>query len=203
MYLCVTVDRMSKLIPVKFKSKKGLNILLRSPLVGEGEAIIKVMKRVLETSAHTLAEPDEFNYTPEQEDEIIEQHLSHPRKILIVPYLLETVGTSNQIKETPIGMMNFAVGHRRRNSHLGVFGMSLLPEYRADGIGSQMLKALIDWATLSPGIEKIDLEVHSKNTHGLNLYNKLGFQIEGRRIRGVRLADGVYDDIIEMSLFVK
>jgi RimJ/RimL family protein N-acetyltransferase len=165
---------------------------LRSPHAGEGAAILKTVMKVLRSSDHLLTEADEFSYTVEQEDKLIQDHFDHPAKIMIVP---ECAG---QI----VGMLNFSVGGKRRISHMGDFGMSLLPEFRGIGIGKAMLMALLNWARANEKIEKVNLRVHSKNVSALQLYEKLGFREEGREVRGVKLAVGKYDDVICMSYFV-
>lgn len=184
---------MGKLKPTTFITKSGTEILLRSPEAGEGEQLIKTVKRNLETSEHTLTRPDEFNCSPEQEDNIIKNYLESPGKIMIAAYRASQ----------PIGLLNLEVGHRKRNSHVGEFGMAIFPEFRNQGIGRQMLQSLLFWAKAEPGLEKVQLKVHARNKGAINLYQKLGFQTEGTEIRGVKLDEHHYDDVIQMALFVK
>lgn len=194
---------MSKIKSKNIVTSCGEKIILRSPQVGDGAKLIQVMKEVFQTTSFTLTTLEEFNYSPEQEDNIIKDYLNHPKKVMIVPY--RSIESQDAMGETlePVGMLNFEVGRRNRNSHLGVFGMSLVSAYRNKGIGKEMLSSLIDWAKEASGVEKIDLEVHSKNTHGIELYKKMGFQVEGLRKKAVKFSEGNYDDILEMSLFVK
>lgn len=182
---------MAKLEPFKFVDKNGDHVTLRSPEVGEGEKILRVVQAILKTSDHLMTEPDEFSYTIEQEDQMISRHLEHPDKIVIVPEV------SGQI----VGMMDFSVGSRRRNSHAGEFGLSLMKEYRGRGIASKMLDALIQWAGANPRIEKVNLRVHAKNIGAIALYERRGFSIFGREVRGVKLQNS-YDDLLMMTRFV-
>lgn len=184
---------MARLSSLSCKTKTGIEVVLRSPKVGEGAAVLDSMRRVMETSPHVLTAPEEFKYTAEEEDEIIGRYLDDPTGIMIVPY----------IDEKPIGMLNFQTGKKKRNAHRGELGMSLLPQWRGNGIGVHMLKTLIDWAKIRSGIEKIELRVHARNASAIALYQKLGFVIEGKEVKGVKFSEGCYDDVFQMALFVK
>jgi len=50
-------------------------------------------------------------------------------------------------------------------------------------------------------MERIELEVFASNTAAINLYEKWGFVVEGVK-KKTRKLDGLYDDLIVMSLFV-
>lgn len=183
---------MAKLNPFQFTAKNGKKITLRSPEVGEGSKLIETVLIIMQTSDHLLTQADEFKYTPEQEDEMIKNYLAHSDKLIIVP----------ECESKIIGMMDFSVGGKRRNSHAGEMGMSLLPDFRGAGIGREMLNALLSWAKENPRVEKINLRVHAKNASAIRLYKKAGFEEEGREVKGAKLAEGIYDDVILMTCFV-
>lgn len=87
-----------------------------------------------------------------------------------------------------------------RQSHRGSLGMGLLPEFRGQGIGSQLLKAVLDQAKKF-GLEKIELNVYSSNAPAIALYKKLGFEQEGL-IKKYRRLDGEYFDCLIMGKFI-
>ena len=102
-----------------------------------------------------------------------------------------------------VGLLNFSPEARRRNSHQGEFGVSALPEFHGLGLGRIMVEALLKWAATSPNIETVRLRVHEKNVGAYALYKKLGFIEEGREVRGVRFAQGEYDNVISMAFNVQ
>lgn len=63
----------------------------------------------------------------------------------------------------------------RRMKHRGELGISVLKKYWNKGIGSQLMKMLLNWAK-EKGFEVIDLEVRSDNLAAIHLYEKYGFQ---------------------------
>jgi glyceraldehyde-3-phosphate dehydrogenase/erythrose-4-phosphate dehydrogenase len=64
--------------------------------------------------------------------------------------------------------------------------MGMLPGYRGRGIGERLLRASID-AARSAGFERIELSVYAANERAAALYRKVGFVMEGTRVRGKKL----------------
>lgn len=65
------------------------------------------------------------------------------------------------------------------------------------------MDAPIEWASAHPVIEKIGLGVFSNNAGAINLYKKLGFVEEGRRVREIKIGTDDYVDSILMYKLVK
>jgi len=92
---------------------------------------------------------------------------------------------------------------KRRLAHAARFGMTVAEAWRGKGVGTIVLRRLIDWAARESPLEKIYLEVFDTNAAGLALYRNLGFVEEGRQVGQTRFADGRYADQILMGLWVK
>lgn len=73
---------------------------------------------------------------------------------------------------------------------------------QGQGIGEEILKAIIDWAKPSSSVEKIELQVRAVNARAIALYTKLGFKEEGRWSKRVKLSEGNYSDEVLMGLWV-
>ncbi len=61
-----------------------------------------------------------------------------------------------------------------------VTNVAIAPDYRRQGIGSQLMTALID-AVKARGASAMTLEVRPSNTAALALYTSFGFRDTGRR----------------------
>jgi len=85
-------------------------------------------------------------------------------------------------------------------THVGVLGMGVLKAYRGKGLGKQLLEKAIEHAKQN-GIEKVELDVFETNTRAIALYEKMGFTMEGKRVKGRKL-DGMYDNIVLMGKFI-
>ena len=84
--------------------------------------------------------------------------------------------------------------------HTAILSIAVLKEHRRFGLGEKMMNSGIEWCR-SRGIEKLNLEVFSTNTGAIELYRKLGFREEGRKIRQFKIFDEYTDDVL-MTLFL-
>jgi ribosomal protein S18 acetylase RimI-like enzyme len=86
------------------------------------------------------------------------------------------------------------------HAHVGVLGMGVLQERRGKGLGTRLMQSALDAARAS--WEQIELSVYESNRYAQALYRRFGFVERGRWPDG-RKVDGVYDDVILMSLSLR
>ncbi len=67
---------------------------------------------------------------------------------------------------------------KRRHHHVGEMGISLRAAYRNEGIGTELMKSLIDEAK-ALGLRLLTLSCFENNAPALHVYEKLGFQKAG------------------------
>jgi len=90
--------------------------------------------------------------------------------------------------------------HRPAYAHCGELGVGVIKSHRRRGIGKAlMLKALC--MAKEKGLEGIELNVFEKNKAAVALYQELGFVIEGKKNKAVKI-DEQYDNLIFMRLFL-
>jgi RimJ/RimL family protein N-acetyltransferase len=99
-----------------------------------------------------------------------------------------------------VGVLDFHRARRPQAAHSGGLGMSVASGHRRHGIGAALLQALLSWA---PGaaITRIELEVFANNSAAIHLYERMGFEHEGRRRQAVMVA-GSKIDILLMARLV-
>lgn len=85
-----------------------------------------------------------------------------------------------------------------RNSHIADLGMGVADDVAGQGIGTQILLALLDTADKWRGWRRLQLEVFVDNERAVALYKKHGFEIEGRQVKS-SLRDGVFVDTYAMA----
>jgi RimJ/RimL family protein N-acetyltransferase len=83
-------------------------------------------------------------------------------------------------------------------SHVGHLGMGVAKVHRGQGLGRQLIEAALADAR-SKNFERVELSVYARNTRARALYEKVGFRLEGTRLRGKKV-DGEYDDVHMMAL---
>ncbi len=180
---------MGEILAKKVKLKNGDSVILRTPKKGDGSALISFTKQVLQNAPWAIMKPEEFFATTEGKERWINDHLNHPESLIIVA---EKNGQA-------IGLLDFSNQIFKRTSHVGGFGMSLLPEWRGLGLGKEMLLQLLDWVKDNTSIEKINLEVLSNNESAIGLYCSLGFVKEGRKSKEIKVSETEYLDLILMA----
>ena len=85
-----------------------------------------------------------------------------------------------------------------RQRHVASVGMSVAREAQGQGIGRQMLAALVDYADNWAQVLRLELTVFADNERAIGLYRMLGFEVEGRH-RADTLRNGRYHDSLTMA----
>lgn len=102
-----------------------------------------------------------------------------------------------------VGSLDFIAPSKRRIRHRGRFGIAVSEQWRGKGIGTALIRVMIDWAKAHPHIEKIRLGVLAANVRAKALYERMGFVEEARRKGEFKLPGGRYVDDVMMCLWVK
>ncbi|HET9047010.1 MAG TPA: GNAT family N-acetyltransferase [Casimicrobiaceae bacterium] len=85
-------------------------------------------------------------------------------------------------------------------AHTGILAMGVIAPWRGRGVGERLIRTALD-AARAAGFEKIELSVYASNTRARGLYEKVGFVLEGTRVRGRKVGDE-YDDVHMMGLLL-
>ena len=95
--------------------------------------------------------------------------------------------------ETIIGCAVLSVSSIARRRHSAGFGIMVHTDYQGMGVGTRLLEALLDIADNWLMLVRVELEVSADNERAIALYKKLGFVIEGRKIKA-SIRNGQYID---------
>ena len=97
-----------------------------------------------------------------------------------------------------VGWCDILPKDRPTYAHGGVLGMGLLPPFRGQGIGADLIQRSLDGARTF-GLHRVELTVRENNTSAVKLYKNVGFEVEGL-LRDAVQVDGVYENVILMSV---
>jgi ribosomal protein S18 acetylase RimI-like enzyme len=125
-------------------------------------------------------------------EKIISTDTEHAKNLFLVAVVEDLI----------VGFSRCEGNNLRRSAHKVEFGVAVLKDYWGYGIGKNLLKESIAWAD-SNSITKMMLNVLEINEKAIGLYQKLGFEIEGRLKNDKILSDGCYYDTIIMGRFKK
>jgi putative acetyltransferase len=76
--------------------------------------------------------------------------------------------------------------------------MSVHDDFQGQGIGTELMTAMVDLAENWLNIRRIELQVYTDNEPGIALYKKFGFEIEGTH-RNHAFREGEYVDSYTMA----
>ncbi|MGV1756201.1 GNAT family N-acetyltransferase [Rhizobium sp. A22-96] len=85
-----------------------------------------------------------------------------------------------------------------RRAHIGQIGMGVHDDFTGCGIGSALMAALVDAADNWLALKRLELTVYIDNTPAIGLYEKFGFETEGR-LRAFAFRNGEYVDAFTMA----
>lgn len=78
-------------------------------------------------------------------------------------------------------------------AHVCEFWIGLLQGYHNQGVGTQMMQLLEEWAK-SKNVRRLEGRVRTRNRQGLALYLKCGFQIEGHHLHTALIHNEWHDE---------
>ena len=98
-------------------------------------------------------------------------------------YLVALVG------EDVVGWLELHRPPAVRLEHVAVLTLAIAPRMRRRGVGTALLHHAYDWCS-QVGVVKVSLHVRAGNTSAIRLYEREGFEHEGRERGQIRLDAG-------------
>ena len=141
----------------------------------------RYLPEVLGETNFMLRYPEEQQITVEKEQGILERSLAAEDEMLI---LCEAEGKI--VGSSHISFMT----SRIKTRHRATVGIALRKAWWGQGIGTAMMRELIDMARQREGVEQIELQYIEGNGRARALYEKLGFRVAGVFPDAVKLKDG-------------
>nr|WP_318383404.1 N-acetyltransferase [uncultured Enterobacter sp.] len=96
------------------------------------------------------------------------------------------------------GNLTLAVEQSPRRSHVASFGITVAPQFGRRGVGSALMREMVNLCDNWLRIERIELTVFADNATAIGLYRKFGFETEGTG-RKFALRNGEYVDALFMA----
>lgn len=87
---------------------------------------------------------------------------------------------------------------RPRRRHVGQLAMAVRDDWQGKGVGSALLGAALEMADRWLSLSRLELEVYCDNEAGRKLYEKFGFEVEGRLVH-YAFRDGLFVDAFAMA----
>jgi RimJ/RimL family protein N-acetyltransferase len=167
-------------------------IVIREAKLEDAEQLLAHINAIAEEpSSQILLWPGELQLTIEQEQKWISANLAAENSTVLVAEAGSKI----------VGVLSCKGGEQKGTRHTTTLGVSIHKDWRNQGVGRALMERAIAWAKETGVIKRIQLEVTAGNASGIHLYEKLGFEKEGLRRRGM-FKNGEYLDTWMMALVV-
>ncbi len=170
-------------------AKNGKKVVFRPEQSGDTEMLWEMFSTLSEESASNLLPP----FTRERVEGWT-RNINYDEVLAIVAVVEEKRG--RQI----IGSASLRFNQREALRHKAELGITVNDNYQNMGIGTALLKHLINVARMRK-LKKIYLQVSTANDRAINLYKKAGFKTEGKLCKE-SYVNGKYRDEYRMTLFL-
>lgn len=150
----------------------------------DAEKFLAMNKQLDQETSFMLYEPDERQTTVEQQQKMLERLSKQERsQFWIVEDDKENLGGFLAI----IGQSNW------RNRHSAYIVIGILKAYQGQGLGKKLFYQMEEWAK-EKEFHRLELTVMKHNNRALQLYLKMGFEIEGVKRNSLRVNGEFVDE---------
>lgn len=169
---------------------------VRTAVPADARGYIALIKSVLreQPPVDTPYAPDEFDPPVER----IRDRIADVAASLNSCFLVAEAKRDKRI----IGALTCGGGTLKADLHMTALGVYVLKSWRDQGVGKALMTRCIEWASASPVVERIELEVYAHNARAIHLYEKFGFEREGVK-RRLYYQNGAPIDMLIMALLLE
>ena len=166
-----------------------MEITINKALPEDAAELIEYLKKVGGETDNLTFGSEGLPVTVEDERSYIESLVNSKASVLL------TAKKDGSI----VGIAGFTGNTRERMKHRGELAISVMKAEWGQGIGSRLIKKVIEFAKNEAKAEIISLEVRSDNEGAIRLYKKYGFEKIGH-FKGFFKINGEYVDFDLMNL---
>lgn len=169
-----------------FSMRDGRNLVLRTPTWNDLDDLLSLINSLVEEGADIIVDN---RITRQEEIDWLSKALTSLERD-------ETFYVVAEVDGRVVGNSELTRKTSGRDSHVGRLGIAIRDGFRNLGIGTEMMKALLEQAH-AWGLKVVTLGHFATNERAHRLYQRIGF-VEVGRIPKKFLKDGGYTDEIVM-----
>ena len=173
--------------PKTFIAKDGRKIVIRPPKWEDLEGLMEYINSLIDEKVDIYRTE---KVTREEEAEWLAKRLASIDKGDVIHVVAEVDG--EVIAGAEVQKQRYLM------SHVGILGIGIRSGFRGIGIGTVIMKTLIE-ESKKAGLKVLVVDVFDTNNIAKELYKKMGFKETGKIPKGI-CKNGKYTDLIRMTL---
>lgn len=134
---------------------------------------------------------NEFKRDLQEYEEYITATSNEPSSIMLLALIDSEI----------ISIATINSSQKERTKHVGTLGIVISKKYTGLGLGRLLMNDLIEWAKQNGVTKKISLVTNETNTVAIELYKKLGFEVEGL-LKKDNFINGNFNNTVIMGLLL-
>lgn len=158
---------------------------------GDAEKIVDFYNYVGGETSYLSFEKDEYPMNVKEQEENIRSLEGKKASIMLLAMDGEEIA----------GIATINSSAKIKARHDGELGIVVAKRYQGQGIGTELIRQLIQWAKGNGVTTRLSLDTRADNVKAVELYMKFGFVVEGCR-RNSTLLDGKYYDLYVMGMML-
>lgn len=158
---------------------------------GEAEKIVDFYNFVGGETSYLSFERDEYPMSAEEQAAELRGLEGKKASIMLLAMDAEEIA----------GIATVRSSEKIKSRHDGELGIVVAKKYQGQGIGTELIGRLIQWAKGNGVTTRLSLDTRADNVKAVELYLKLGFVVEGCR-RNTTLLNGKYYDLYVMGMML-
>ena len=177
---------MQKICNTRIKLKNNQELIIRCAKPIDAEELLAYIDNISSETDFLTFGVGEYGLSFEGQVKHIKQINSKKNSIFLV-------GTVN---DRIIATLYFENGPRKRISHVGDLGVTVLKSYWRSGVGFSLIKAFIEWAKSTKHIKRVNVGIHEDNHRSQKLCKKIGLKKCGTLERAFCIDGKFFNSII-------
>ena len=182
---------MSIIEPKAVTLRDGEMLTLRTPQVDEAPVLLAYLDCVRRQTPCILFSPEDELPDLEQEKQFIKARRESKHGAFIGAWADDEL----------VALCDWSIGRHYRVQHRGDVAISVVESYHNRGLGTLLMRELVNHALDDPQVEVLHLTVFADNSRAIAVYRKLGFEIDGCKRWNVKREDG-FVDVYTMTSWV-
>jgi RimJ/RimL family protein N-acetyltransferase len=171
----------------RFNTKDGRNVVLRTPRWRDLDDLLELINSLVEEEAEIYITQ---KFTREAEAEWLLKVLSRLEKD-------EQFFLVAEVDKKVVALSDFQIKDGDEEQRVGAFGIIVRNGYRNLGIGTEIMKTLLEQAAFF-GLRTVTVNAFATNKRAIHVYEKVGF-IQSGIIPKKHLRQGRFIDEVTMS----